>query len=173
MDSIWIDKIYIFFSERDNLLSHTISKVISNKYTHSGFIINGIVYDSQSNGVQAIPLDLYFNKYPDYKYLDVFEIENKFNKDVLIKYIKSKTFTTKYDILALFKHLLYRIFNIWIKSKDTEKRETCFELVTTALNKANKNLFKTNYFMSTSVNILNELQLKFITKYDNNNNNNN
>lgn len=165
MDNIWVNKIYLFFTDRDTLLSDIIKDVTNSKYSHAGFIIDGIVYDSQSGGVQGIPIDLYFNKYPNYKYLDIFEIENKFNECILIEYVKSKAFTTKYDVLALFKHLIYKVFKIWIKSKNTEKREVCFELVTTALNKANKNLFKTNYFMSTSVDIINELSLKFIMKW--------
>lgn len=167
MDSFWIDNIYLFFSSRDTLLSSIICNTINNKYSHAGFIVNDIVYDSQSDGVQGIPLDLYFNKYPDYKYMDIFKIENKFNEKVFLEYIKSKSYTTKYDILSLIKHLIYKLFNIWIKSKNTERRLTCFEFVTTSLNKSNNNLFKTNYYKSTSVDIFNELELKYILKYEN------
>ena len=121
--------IKVLFTTSNSFLSRSIRFVTGSEYSHVAIVVDDIVYESQKEGIIAIPYELYSKYNPGYHVIDVYEPIFDFNHDNIISDVNSLVYATKYDFVALLKHVLYKTTGYWRKRRNSEKRMTCSEFV--------------------------------------------
>lgn len=119
-------------------LAWAIRKVTKSYWNHTAILHDGIIYESDVQGIVMIPFENWCNQIGK-STIQISLPESKPN----IKRAIQKVGIAKYDFRALLiKHLIYTYFGVWIKSRKGKEGErfTCSEFAAYVIDTENPHL---------------------------------